>query len=70
MNQKKTYESIQTIFHEFNEIVIKKDGLCGGKGVTVQGYDFFDKDEQINSILESKIRMLLKKNSLEKNFPF
>ena len=50
--------------------ISKKDGLCGGKGVTVQGYDFFDKEEQINSILESKDTYVIEENSLEKNFPF
>tara|TARA_B100000424_G_scaffold62223_1_gene45324 strand:- start:1193 stop:3448 length:2256 start_codon:yes stop_codon:yes gene_type:complete len=68
--KEKTYESIQTIFHEFNEIVIKKDGLCGGKGVTVQGYDFFDKDEQINSILESKDTYVIEEKLIGEEFSF
>jgi phosphoribosylamine--glycine ligase/phosphoribosylaminoimidazole synthetase len=68
--KEKTYESIQTIFYEFDEIVIKKDGLCGGKGVTVQGYDFFDKDEQINSILESKDTYVIEEKLVGEEFSF
>lgn len=68
--KEKTYESIQTIFHEFDEIVIKKDGLCGGKGVTVQGYDFFDKDEEINSILESKDTYVIEEKLIGQEFSF
>ena len=39
--------------NKFDKIVIKKDGLCGGKGVTVQDYDFYDKYEQIDYILNT-----------------
>ena len=31
------------VIQKYNKIVIKKDGLCGGKGVKVQGIDFDDK---------------------------
>ena len=32
-------------YNYFNGIVIKKDYLCGGKGVIVEGVDFDDKQQ-------------------------
>ena len=55
----KTRENITYILNEFDEIVIKKDGLCGGKGVTVQGIDFTDKYSQIDYILNSILKIKL-----------
>ena len=40
------------------------------KGVTVQGYDFFDKDEQINSILESKDTYVIEEKLIGEEFSF
>ena len=66
----KTAESIKKVFDCFNEIVIKKDGLCGGKGVTVQGYDFFDKYEQIDYILNSDDTFVIEEKLEGEEFSF
>ena len=66
----KTAESIKKVFDCFNEIVIKKDGLCGGKGVTVQGYDFFDKYEQIDYILNSNDTFVIEEKLEGEEFSF
>lgn len=64
------YESIKTIFDSFDEIVIKKDGLCGGKGVTVQGYDFSEKDEQIDYVLNSNDTFVIEEKLEGEEFSF
>ena len=64
----KTYENIKLILDSFDEIVIKKDGLCGGKGVTVQGFDFTDKDSQINYILNSDDSFIIEEKLVGEEF--
>ena len=66
----KTYESIKKVFDTFDEIVIKKDGLCGGKGVTVQGYDFSEKDEQIDYVLNSDDTFVIEEKLEGEEFSF
>lgn len=66
----KTQGSIKTILNEFDEIVIKKDGLCGGKGVTVQGYDFLDKNDQINTIYDSNDTFVIEEKLVGEEFSF
>ena len=66
----KTYESIKTVFDSFDEIVIKKDGLCGGKGVTVQGYDFSEKDDQIDYVLNSNDTFVIEEKLEGEEFSF
>tara|TARA_Y100000992_G_scaffold236736_1_gene167526 strand:- start:667 stop:2910 length:2244 start_codon:yes stop_codon:yes gene_type:complete len=67
---KKSCESIKAIFDNFDEIVIKKDGLCGGKGVTVQGYDFSEKDEQIDYVLNSNDTFVIEEKLEGEEFSF
>ena len=66
----KTSTSINSIFNTFDEIVIKKDGLCGGKGVTVQGDDFTNKDEQIDYILNSNDKFVIEEKLEGEEFSF
>ena len=44
-------EDHKTLLKEFNEVVVKKDGLCKGKGVKVENVDFLREDifEEIKS---------------------
>ena len=53
LDKKITRENIIINLNNFNNIVVKKDGLCGGKGVTVQGVDFETKEDIIDNILET-----------------
>ncbi len=69
-NNNKTTESIKSVFDSFDEIVIKKDGLCGGKGVTVQGYDFSDKHKQINYVLNSSDSFIIEEKLEGEEFSF
>lgn len=64
----KTRESIKEVFDEFDEIVIKKDGLCGGKGVIVQGYDFSDKYTQIDYVLNSNDNFIIEEKLVGEEF--
>lgn len=66
----KTRENITYVLNEFDEIVIKKDGLCGGKGVTVQGIDFTDKYSQIDYILNSKDTFVIEEKLIGEEFSF
>jgi phosphoribosylamine--glycine ligase/phosphoribosylaminoimidazole synthetase len=54
-----TVEKINEFINEFigesTEIVIKKNGLCGGKGVMVQGIDFKTLDEVQDILLSENI---------------
>ncbi len=43
LDSNNTKNEISEVIQKYNNIVIKKDGLCGGKGVKVQGIDFDDK---------------------------
>ena len=45
---------LEEIKEEYNKIVIKKDGLCGGKGVKVEGIDFENKEDLVDEILSLK----------------
>ena len=66
----KTQKSIKTVLNDFDEIVVKKDGLCGGKGVTVQGYDFLDKNDQINTIYDSNDTFVIEEKLVGEEFSF
>tara|TARA_Y100000813_G_scaffold198005_1_gene184682 strand:- start:5338 stop:8145 length:2808 start_codon:yes stop_codon:yes gene_type:complete len=66
----KTRENITYILNDFDEIVIKKDGLCGGKGVTVQGIDFTDKYSQIDYMLNSNDIFVIEEKLVGEEFSF
>lgn len=46
------YNYINKKLNKFDKIVVKKDGLCGGKGVTVQDIDFSNKNEFVIKQIE------------------
>ena len=46
--------SLEKINKKYRKIVIKKDGLCGGKGVKVEGIDFERKEELLLEIAKSE----------------
>ncbi len=66
----KTREKIVEALNSFDEIVIKKDGLCGGKGVVVQGYDFLDRNSEIGNILYSKDNFVIEEKLVGEEFSF
>ncbi len=53
LNNTSNVDNIKNNLSNFNKFVIKKDGLCGGKGVFVQGVDFLNKDDIIDDIYNS-----------------
>lgn len=46
--------TIENIKRDYKKIVIKKDGLCGGKGVKVEDVDFDNKDYLMDELLNLK----------------
>jgi len=59
---KKNIEEINDFFDEIDKIVIKPDGLTGGKGVKVQGDHFNTKDEAFNyckEVLETHLNVIV-----------
>lgn len=52
------------------EIVIKRDGLCGGKGVIVQGVDFENTSEVIDSLINSEEKILIEEKLVGNEFSF
>ena len=69
-HKEKTREKIVEILNDFDEIVIKKDGLCGGKGVIVQGYDFLDKISQTGYILYNEDNFVIEEKLVGEEFSF
>ena len=53
LDNKVNKENIINNLSNFNNFVIKKDGLCGGKGVLVQGIDFQNKEDVIDDLYNS-----------------
>tara|TARA_X000000950_G_scaffold286998_1_gene397616 strand:+ start:498 stop:2750 length:2253 start_codon:yes stop_codon:yes gene_type:complete len=67
-NKNRNKEHLINVMNKFNKIVIKKDGLCGGKGVTVQDYDFYDKYEQIDYILNTNDTFIIEEKLVGEEF--
>ena len=44
--------SISNIIDDFNEIVVKKDGLCGGKGVKIENIDYYSREDIIDELTD------------------
>ena len=67
-DENRTESHIKNILNKFDKVVIKKDGLCGGKGVIVQDYDFIDKYSQIEYILNSKDTFIIEEKLIGEEF--
>ena len=51
INNYQTINKLTILLKSFNKIVIKRDGLCNGKGVIVQDMDFLSKEKGIEHII-------------------
>ena len=67
-NENRTEKDIKNILNKFDKVVIKKNGLCGGKGVIVQDYDFEDKYSQIEYILNSNDTFIIEEKLIGEEF--
>ena len=63
-------QNINNILSDFNKIVIKKDGLCGGKGVKVEDIDFTKNDISniLNEDLKNNKKLLIEEKLEGKEF--
>ena len=63
------YKTCKEIIDSINtDIVVKRDELCGGKGVTVQGVDFDNKYDIILDIVDSKNDILIEEKLVGEEF--
>ena len=62
-------ESCSAILSSINcDIVIKKNGLCGGKGVKVQGVDFVNHDDILNELTNCDYEILIEEKLCGEEF--
>ena len=57
--------NISNILKNFNEIVVKKDGLCGGKGVKIENIDYYSREDIIDELIDAEYSIKDEKILLE-----